>query len=126
MTDIKDVIHFYLGGTCQLTTDEEDVYTITGVNQWQVEMYGAKSEERATVLLDEIDLLKLRLRPMDSMTREEMYESKITNMTIEQMSIISSIRPAFTVDQFLYLLKKQFDIFSLLESNQAIDKTKVK
>lgn len=65
------------------------------------------------------DKFKLRLRPMDSMTEDEKTE---WNQRKQRKGFMFQVHAENT----LWLIQNGFDVFRLLESNQAIDKTKVK
>lgn len=138
---LSEVIHFYIGSYC-LVENEETRCRIVCVHERglvDVEITGIGHERRPT---DEIIPL---LRPLSSMTEEEakefivitwnidkaaLIELKITPYGIEFCDALTNLHHAASfseigAEEFLYLIRNNFDVFSLIESQQAIDITKL-
>lgn len=88
-----------------------------------------------------ISEIKLILRPLSSMTEEEkeqiakLMSPKATKWLVEILVLdairvetwgdgMHSIAENYWPDLFLYLLSKHFDLFGLIEKQEAIDSTK--
>lgn len=121
MTDIKDVIHFYLGSEVEFIKDHSAYEKGDTTILTFLMLFALGGNE---------DKFRLRLRPLSSMTEEEMIECGFPVDMLdylgyeETLKIISGENRQFTPEQFLWLLKNQFDLWNLIESNQAIDKLK--
>lgn len=101
---LKDVIHLYLG--CEVKVPGGKIILTSEVlATWDFKHHG----------------LKPILRPLSNITNEE---GRLTFGSIEFM-LIKNINDIdkFKSHQFLYLLSKHFDLFGLIESGQAINKT---
>jgi len=147
MTQLKDVIHFYLG--CELYwvfLNETSVLDVSLLKDLQ----------------NHLHQIKPILRRLDSMTEEELKECVILSYFERNRDIISQCFDEVIIstdnrnkklhgtaipytlfkdgkhfmtatlsenhlnpEQFLYLLKQGFDLFNLIDSNQAIDKNKI-
>lgn len=167
-TELKDVIHLYLGCQCVLTEDvpveefDDDqtkkgsVWSLLMINYGDFDLIDGNGYK--FVLQDEETCwlgvhgseFKLLLRPLSSVTEEEAieligiqlenYPNKLdikmksfgrrSNSDSWQFSayegekhIISGSLSFYRHEpkKFMYLLSKGFDLFGLIESNQAID-----
>jgi len=134
MTQLKDVIHFYLGQ--------------------EIEMNGVRfilTPSRLETILNGYTGYKLCTRRLDSMTEEEAievtkpvvvygdlpnvrkyetWENPFGKIVVSWGSglrekYVPQDETAFIVSQFTYLLSRGFDLFNLIETNQAIDKNKI-
>lgn len=129
--DIKDYLHYYLG--CDVRTNDHDmgdgnkhygrVGTFIGfVDHTRLSCrlaHRAGPEGRVSVFM-----LKPILRPLSDMTEEEQQEMLRLHRFAE-----SKLLPWFHDTYFEcihYLLSKHFDLFGLIESGLAIDKTTIK
>lgn len=108
--------------------------------------------QKDTFALNDYSLLKPILRPLSDMTKEEgieyaqfycrnkiavpidwveikMHESGSVNLSIGDggggLSLFPGGPHGDKAEAFVYLLKKGFDLFGLIESGQALDKTKM-
>ena len=127
MTNLKDVIHLYIG--C-------DIHTGTGTVQLiAIQIETIPCESRIIVLngnqIHQIgwgDKCKLILRKLESITDEEKKEfQEVVQCEREDLDILSG--GTFLLSEMkdwaqgvLWLTKKGFDIFGLIESGQAIIK----
>lgn len=125
---LKDVIHLYLG--CRVSTPiGEGQFTQYSVETGQCEIvYGAMGPDFAKVY-DVSELMPI-LRPLSGMTEEEMEECG--NLCYDFRDDpelnkwdVNSFNCLLMPEQFLWLLSRHFDLFDLIESGQAIDKTKI-
>lgn len=134
--ELKDCIHFYYGGQCLFDNKN---WTINRIGQLYIRLHRLRpledmggGDHYTEILLKD---MKLVLRRLDSMTEEEKYEV-VTTITYSHVkfSTRQSALESFDVDrynkkhnnefypdEFLYLLRKGFDLFNLIESGQAID-----
>jgi hypothetical protein len=114
MKDINDYLHLYLGCPCERTcwVDAED------------DMPGfEKTRQIGTLnqtIINDLDFFKpkLILRPLSSMTEDE-SDYILPEAWEGKPTII--VNAAMTV----WLLSKHFDLFGLIESELAIDATKI-
>jgi len=116
-TQLKDVIHLYLG--CQYRVRYID-YEVGQYTVWSVLTAARLSK------LDDLSIadIQIQLRPLSSMTEEELDEVlKIGEHQNNGQSVSGFVRgwKAFGAQTFAYLLKQGFDIFNLIESGQAIN-----
>jgi hypothetical protein len=115
MKDIKDYLHLYLG--CEA--------------YWQIE--GRESTYHRPIdydMLKDSDWIKPILRPLSDMSEEEM------DLMYNGMEGFVNIRKEFkqgrilqfdsTPEQVRYMLSRSFDLFDLIQSGLAIDKTTLK
>jgi hypothetical protein len=123
----KDILHFYLGQqVCRVHSDGElELAKMVGVTASEVE------EGKTVSILDVgikdvfhewyVEETKLILRPLSSMTEEELNEC---NIDLGQILLAQFPKDAglkfFTANQFAYLLSKGFDIFNLHESGECL------
>jgi hypothetical protein len=110
----KDVIHHYYGGKCLVTKKKPPYRLIANVGEIVV-------VDSPLIMLVQSELLevKLILRPLESITEEEdMQEFPLHN---RGQFIDMHCHP----EGFVYLLNKQFDLFDLIKSNQAIDQNQL-
>lgn len=108
MKDIKDYLHFYLG--CEAVTVKSKPEIITGhiIDLVNGNFYHAKPI----------------LRPLSDMTEEEAFDLEAVGGSTEVFEL-TSIVYSFDSHRMLWALKKGFDLFGLIESNLAIDSTKL-
>lgn len=123
---LSDVIHFYIGQkfihTDDYLTENEFILTGNFIARWN-------------------ENCRLLLRPLSSMTEEEakefivitwnidkaaLIELKITPYGIEFCDALTHLHHAasfseISPEEFIYLIRNNFDVFSLIESQQAID-----
>jgi hypothetical protein len=136
MTDLKDVLHFYFGQKVVLLYGH--LYRLLEIRQWLIRIesdelkYGNDRPMQHDVGLESCQIV---LRSIGDMTEEEKYHI-VTNITYSHIkfstkqSAMESFDPdrysqkhnnRFYPDEFIYLCKQGFDLFGLIDSNQAID-----
>lgn len=102
MKYIKDYLPFYIG--CDVK--------VGNIATAKLAYESGEDEISVRRVLLQPDTFKLILRPLSSMTQEEMTELKGNPLSC-----------SFTPSQFRYLLSKHFDVFDLIEAGLAIDAT---
>lgn len=126
MIKIEDYLHLYIG--CEvLCPENNEKYTLTGVDGNTV--YLMHTEGGAETIMEYIKLL---LRPLSDMTEDEMEYMGITlkqgTMNIQYMRYSNKFGDyeyTPSAEAFRWMLSKGFDLFGLIESGLAIEKTKV-
>lgn len=120
-TQLKDVLHFYLGCKCIVKLyDTEYRGIFLGLNYPFLYIQVASDKAPTKHRIDKIDFKPI-LRPLSDMTdieKDEFSEHQIDNFGEDFHNEM------YDISQFLFLLKQGFDIFGLISSGQAIDKTK--
>lgn len=116
--NIKDYLHLYFGCEC------EQAIIIPGQ---ELNFVGDPSLNVRHLynVLNGLSVVKLRLRPLSDMTEEEATELESIGggtAVFEKGTIVYS----FDSHRTLWALKKGFDLFCLIESGLAIDKTTIK
>lgn len=105
--EFKDVAHLYKGCIC--TRLDEDGKTVV----FRLTIYNLNYHKQS------LDELKPILRLLKSLTDEEIAECREASKVNGHGCVKDALRTA-------YLLKQGFDLFNLIESGQAIDKTTLK
>jgi hypothetical protein len=131
---LNSVVHFYLGCRCMNSwfTKEHEMYNngwrLNGVDYDHPKPYTLTTEGKET----RTDSVILILLPLSSMTEEEKSEAILLNggnvpkvKLLDKFLRLVGEQPAFTSEAFCYLIKKGFDLFGLIPTNQAIDSTKL-
>lgn len=110
MTQLKDVLHLYLGCTMQSKIKNKTTLTLDFLND----------------LSDEEDLYGYRpiLRPLSDLTKEERDYLIESEKRIELWD--EETRRMLDAHRTRYLLSIFIDLFNLIGTGQAIDKTKHK
>lgn len=113
-TEFKDVAHLYLG--CRLSGTQDSAGLTT---------------RRLQEFLDEDRNDQPILRPLSDMTEDEQMElaelsdlflpDHLFKALVNDRKYLIDVRNAWGITA--YLLSKHFDLFGLIESGQAIDKT---
>jgi len=111
---IEDYLHLYLGSEIRilntLTSEWSTWRKMTLRDCELVTIHGLK--------------FQLSLRRLDDMTEAEAKElESLTGGT--PMQNIGTVYFQFSTERFLWVLKQSFDLFGLIESGLAIDKTKI-
>lgn len=149
MKEIKDYLHLYLG--CRVIVEDKLMGTLEGVSTPNA---GCSGDNPLIFFDDgevstgdfEIETVKPILRPLSDMKKEETLAAfhmsyqdakyqfdefqKVDNNDFgwraRNQNGMECFMPAnsFKPDVLLYLLKQGFDLFGLIESGLAIDKTK--
>lgn len=112
MKKIEDYLHLYIGQEVKVPGG------IVGLTHGLISRFDFKHYG-----------MKLLLRPLSSITKDEVKESTIKNYSTTYTrteDIITIDIKSLSPNQFRYLLNKGLDLFGLIESGIAIDKTKVK
>jgi len=115
MKEIKDYLHLYLG--CEVLCDKATSGSII--------LNGHLIDSALTVGATITPLL----RPLSSMTEEEMQECGNMEYNFSNDPELNTwdykaFETLLSPEQFAWLLKRRFDLFNLIESGLAIDKTK--
>lgn len=110
---IKDYLHLYLGCDAMIYNDKSFIMDKVTSSSLNIED-------------GSVTKIKPILRPLSDMTEQESYElcwqKNQNHMKLNWSLNESAIHP----NEFLYLLKQGFDLFGLIESGLAIDKTTIK
>lgn len=118
--NIKDYLHLYLGCECIVKEPGESAFksVLEGIQRGKFLL-----KEYGHLLLWEAAEIKPVLRPLSDMTEHE------SNMGDEIMNAFNENDPieAFQgmANMTMMLLKQGFDLFGLIESGLALDKTKL-
>jgi hypothetical protein len=125
--ELKDYAPLYLG--CQVLDEQNVIRVLRGVD-----IHGCCTLSYNNVG-EETDIpiggIQLLLRPISDMTDEEAAEcgnldydfSSEPDLNIWNWKDFDTLNSS---NQFIYLLSKHFDLFGLIESGLAIDKTTLK
>lgn len=142
MTQLKDVLHLYIGCESKVTggefyddglgkivviDHEEHLITVSDRTIYDRTKYCVEA--------DISDITPI-LRPLSDMTEDEVnyvylfiHNQKLTykwqNAIMHLSDGIRNGGIGFTPELTIYLLSRSFDLFGLIESGQAIDKTKL-
>ena len=126
---IEDYIYMYIG--CQAQTEDG----IGRLNSFNHESGGCEiifgitgPDFSKTYFADQV---KIVLRPLSDMTEEEMQECGNMIYDFSDEPDLNKWKPSdfeigLAPEQFHWLLKKSFDLFGLIESGLAIDKSSLK
>lgn len=117
MKQLKDYLHLYLG--CEVAVN----YNLNEVGGMMIDkvtgVYDDGSASISNGYLEPISKLKPILRPLSDLRFEEKQEqAKLFNEAINTDALPEAVGIA-------YMLSKHFDLFGLIESGLAIDKTKL-
>lgn len=129
----KDVIHLYIGCRCIYNNKK---YILTGVkkpyltnNKRLIDIVlrpdgkGFMSSVYMSSIPEEnIDEIKLELRPLSSMTEEDAFNLGWEKGFESVEEFFCDFNGTYSCNDFLYLLKQGFDIFNLHKSGQCIYK----
>ncbi len=118
-TELEDVMHLYLG--CEVKTTHYGKGILKGLNIHDVHLVEIKGESKTFRL----NQFKPILRQLSDMTKEEniCYSRTGLRHISESVENYDSIR--IESEKTAYLLKQGFDLFNLISTGQAIDKTKL-
>ena len=123
-TEWKDVMHLYKG--CEIEVRDKDF--INGVQYGKLQGY--QFDDNLLIDFEQSDgyenigKCKPILRPLSDMTEEECLYLNVAFMVVEKWAKTAH-KETWGTAEFLYLLKQGFDLFGLIESGQALDKTKI-
>ena len=125
MMKLEDVINFYIGVDLYAHIHKVDAGKLIGVKR---DMNGLilttwyDGEEDSGWLISDIKPL---LRPLSDITKTELdeYNSKFD---VEYKAFPGIARIMQEASAMIYLASREFDLFGLIKSGQAIDKTKLK
>jgi hypothetical protein len=134
MTQLKDVLHLYLG--CEVDHQSE-IWQLRGIeignNGNAVCKLRRKRPDRQTYDVEKVEFrtgdipTKPILRKLESMTETERREVDVirsNNLNVIQIPEPVHGRYEESIPLvFAYFLSKHFDLFGLIESNQAIDQS---
>lgn len=117
MKDINDYLHLYLGCECQFGYIDR-IGRLSGIDErygWQIFYPGNPIVPYRFV---RPELIKLLLRPLSDMTREELLERGNYLLEINHGANIEA-------EYFRWMVSHGFDVFGLISAGLAIDKTKL-
>jgi len=135
-TELKDVINFYLG--CEMISEKGTIWILAPSNfpsNWK-DSYFLTSKPLLRPLSDmnsteAIELTKPIVVYGYSETRSySTYTNHFGNTVVSWgdshlEKYVPQKEEHYTTEQFIYLIKQGFDIFGLIDSSQAVDKTKI-
>jgi hypothetical protein len=111
-TQLKDVIHLYKGCTMRCIKGEQSLLREYSIHQGQEFTLSA---HRMFVVSMMPDYFKPILRPLGSMTEEERTE-------FHSLNTIHDNKEKCEANNTVWLFSRSFDLFGLIESNQAMTK----
>lgn len=131
MKKIEDYLHLYLG--CVAIIEKSDYFM---VHNWsyhngdKIVIGGRLIEHLGNINMGHISIKPI-LRPLSDMSEEEMKECGCLTYDFSDEEDLmkwewQDFKTLLSVEQFLWLLSKHFDLFGLIEAGLAIDKTKTK
>lgn len=134
-TTFKDVAHLYLGGNIQVEYEGRvgNIFTYYHpAGKFNVDrIWVCSLEEDGNPEMScsaPVDKVKPILRKLDSMTEEEAMDGGWTNkrsfdsfVKIHQYDDTDQLTRRWFAQDFIYLLSRGFDLFGLIDSDQAID-----
>ena len=130
MTQLKDVIHFYLWQDLRIYDKATEKWSGWKKLTPKVLDYVLQSEISGYLVNFEMQLSLFRL---EDMTKEQWEEfNRFSEYDFNEMTVIKSLsndgghtRLCHSFTAVAHLASKGFDLFSLIDSNQAIDKNKI-
>lgn len=111
--ELKDVIHFYIGCEVQWKHDTKSKFWLVG---YDVETVRLKTQNGASIFPIKTEDITIFIRPLSDMTEEEQNAYWFLNSVRDSKEQCEATNTR-------YLLSKHFDLFGLIESGQAINKT---
>lgn len=111
---ITDYLHFYLGQECKwrVLSDSDEEWTKSNVDLKMLDvLYDRQPFE-----------IKPILRPLSNMTQEEFRDTELSSHP-KFWTALPTDEYHMKLSSVVYMLKKGFDLFGLIESGLAIDKT---
>jgi hypothetical protein len=124
----KNVAHLYLGCQCvvsasdyyeagkgklvRIDIEDDETLTVSGNTMHDKTQYCVEAD---------FDDAKPILRPLSSMTEAEAKELELADVQIGLLAFGHRLQMHMTPDQFKLCLDKNFDLFGLIESGEAID-----
>lgn len=116
MKQLKEYLHLYLG--CEIMNGIDDKIRVL------------KSSNLDTYIYTKVGNPKILLRPLSDMTEEEKEQIGFSAFEIlrknefgDKVLPARNISAMWAAKQTAYLLSRHFDLFGLIESGLAIDKT---
>lgn len=129
-TKFEEVANLYIGCKCAFYNELTDkgIPTLTGLLKYPYMgvLYSLDTEEYH----HEVDISDFKpiLRPLSDMSKDELekiVEIGEVNHRGESPENFVIGWKAYTPNTFAYLLSRSFDLFGLIESGEALDKTKL-
>lgn len=123
----KDVAHLYVG--CQIKTKEGigtfDVYYSPGhIKPKLAKSIGCYGLVKSDWAVNEV---KPILRPFSDLSNEDAEVLGWADVDVLKRNFYNDVDlDEFTIREFKYLITNKFDLFGLIESGEAIDKTTLK
>lgn len=118
-TELKDVLHLYLGCEGMIEKDYSQLLGIS-TNEDLINVVTKSGDDWINTIH-----FKPLLRPLSDMTEEELLFLKWHPGDELKHPVSQQNNRSLYMNEFLYLLKQGFDLFGLIESSHAIDKTKI-
>ncbi len=133
-TELKDVLHLYKGCECSLmgefVDDDADptvakIFTFNGVvTDCDGTTYAHCDDEEYHHEVELSEIFPI-LYPLEHLTREELlkqgFNSHLDYLTHEKGDPMKA-----PFEMILFLIKQRYDVFGLIKTRQAIDKTTLK
>jgi hypothetical protein len=123
--NIKDYLHLYIG--CNVQWNKARGFTLTKVNWLFNEFEIDQDESGYTETFNEktVHEIKPILRPLSDMTEEECHTLGWAYLNSNGNKILNHSPEYLNPEDFKYLLSRGFDLFGLIESGLAIDKSSI-
>lgn len=138
MTDIKEILHYYIDQPCEVVTNEGQEFI------WNLTYLLLGHLDQPRTFSTDVNTIKPILRSLYDMTNEEAIETARLIYEYEDFTKIETRRNShghllvefgtqsrkvynatmdcmYNPDQFRYLIKKGFDIFELIHEGLALD-----
>lgn len=117
MINIKKVLHYYIG--CEVKFNSGLTGKLININKYSVTISSPYPVANGEYNSDDFKLL---LYPLQTITIKEMEQVNKIISNFDRNNSIEVIKGMAAVTQ--YLLQQKFDLFNLIDSNNALDKTR--
>lgn len=115
MKKIEDYLKFYIG--CEVQHNDGKIGVLTKVS--------IGTEIETTEYFCDADEVKLILRQLSSMTKEEVKELESTKALQRPSPVHPIAMLVWTAETYRLAMSKHFDIFGLIDAKLALDSTKI-
>ena len=133
MKKIEDYLKHYIG--CDVMLRDDLNFRSDGNNHKLLGLCPSEVEPFKTIALIDspggafiehyIEDIKLLLRPLSSMTEEEVKELESTKALQRPSPVHPLAMLVWTAETYRLAVSKHFDIFGLIDANLALDATKI-
>ena len=123
---LKDYLHLYIGCECIADGNRFKLHGVSFTDTGTLAYDGTMIDGIHQCWWIENCDFKLILRPLSDIRVKEIEELGIKILDDKYEMLMDKKVPDFTPDQFVKLLSFGFDLFNLIASGDAIDKTKMK